>query len=302
MSAAVSRETRIGLTCAFGVLFIWAGFILVSRFSAKGLLTPWDMAALRYGGSFLAALPIVARHGWPVVTVRQAAGIVATAALTFPLLAFSGFQFVPASHGGVMLPGMLPLQTAVLLWVVFGERWTRVRAAALALVGAGVVLLARDTFGSHPGAWRGDMLLFGGSFAWAIYTLMVRSWRISALQATLVIALYAAPVYLPIWLLLLPSRMHAAPISEVVFQLVYQGVLAVVVAGFLFTRALTALGPMVLTAITAVVPALTALAAWPLLGEPLGLEGLAGVGLVTAAMFLGILQTRGTWRDSVAPR
>jgi len=289
---AASREARIGLACAFSVLFIWAGFILVSRFSAKGLLTSWDMAALRYGGAFLAALPIAARHGWPRLAIGQAAGVVATAALGFPLLAFAGFQFAPASHGGVMLPGMLPLQVAVLLWLVLGERWTRARMAALALVIAGVALLARDTFGAHPGAWRGDVLLFSGSFCWAVYTLMVRIWRISALETTLAIAMYTAPLYLPLWLLLLPSRIHAAPFGEVVFQLVYQGVLAVVVAGFLFTRALTALGPTAVTAITAVVPALTAMAAWPLLGEPLGAEGLAGVGLVTAAMLLGVAQAR----------
>jgi drug/metabolite transporter (DMT)-like permease len=297
----VSREVRTGLTCAFSILFIWAGFILVSRFSAKGLLTSWDMAALRFSGAFLAALPLLARYGRPRLTLPQAAGVVVTAALGFPLLAFAGFQFAPASHGGVMLPGMLPLQVAVLLWVVHGERWTRARAVSLGLVVLGVLLLARDTFGDHPGAWRGDLLLFGGSFSWAIYTLMVRRWGISALQTTLAIALYAAPVYLPFWFLLLPSRIHAAPVGEVVFQLVYQGVLAVVVAGFLFTRALTALGPMALTAITAVVPALTALAAWPLLGEPLGIEGLVGVGLVTAAMLVGILQVQGGRDSAVKP-
>jgi drug/metabolite transporter (DMT)-like permease len=49
---------------------------------------------------------------------------------------------------------------------------------------------------------------------------------------------------------------------------------------------------MALTAITAVVPALTALAAWPLLGEPLGAEGLTGVGQVSAAMLMGVVQAR----------
>ena len=287
-----SQETRIGLACAFSVLVIWAGFIVASRFSATGLLTPWDMAALRYGGAFLAALPIAARHGWPRLPFRHAAGIVVTAALGFPLLAFAGFQFAPASHGGVMLPGMLPLQVAVLLRLVHGEPWMRARVAALVLVIAGVALLARDTFGAHPGAWRGDLLLFSGSFCWAVYTLLVRRWRVPALTATLTIALYAAPIYLPVWFLVLPSRIGAAPPAELLFQLVYQGTLAVVLAGFLFTRALVALGPTALTAITAVVPALSALAAWPLLGEPLGADGLAGVGLVTAAMLLGVVQAR----------
>jgi drug/metabolite transporter (DMT)-like permease len=100
----------------------------------------------------------------------------------------------------------------------------------------------------------------------------------------------------------LPSGLGAAPLGEVLFQLAYQGTLAVVVAGFLFTRALIALGPMAVTAITAVVPALTALAAWPLLGEPLGAGGLVGVGLVTAAMLLGVAETRRSGPGAVAPR
>jgi drug/metabolite transporter (DMT)-like permease len=297
-----SRERRIGLACAFSVLFIWAGFILVSRFSAKGLLTSWDMAALRFGGAFLAVLPLAIRHGGPRLTLGQAAVIVGTAALGFPLLAFAGFRFAPASHGGVMLPGMLPLQTALLLWLILGERWTRGRLVSLSLVAIGVALLAQETFGEHPGAWRGDLLLLAAGFSWSIFTLMVRIWRVSALQTTLGIALYAAPVYLPIWYLFLPSRLSAAPLGEVLFQFAYQGTLAVVVAGFLFTRALIALGPMAVTAITAVVPALAALAAWPLLGEPLGAAGLTGVGLVTAAMLLGVAETRRSGPGSAAPR
>jgi len=116
---------------------------------------------------------------------RQAGGIVATAAFGFPLLAFAGFQFAPASHGGVMLPGMLPLLTALLLWLVLGERWTLSRVVSLGLVLLGVALLALETFGEHRGAWRGDLLLFCGSFSWALYTLMARIWRIPPLQATL---------------------------------------------------------------------------------------------------------------------
>jgi drug/metabolite transporter (DMT)-like permease len=59
---------------------------------------------------------------------------------------------------------------------------------------------------------------------------------------------------------------------------------------------------MAVTAITAVVPALAALAAWPLLGEPLGAAGLTGVGLVTAAMLLGVAETRRSGPGSAAPR
>jgi drug/metabolite transporter (DMT)-like permease len=290
--ALAARERRIGLACAFSILLVWAGFILVSRFGATGTMTPWDLAAVRFAGAFLTALPIAARHGWPRLRPFRAAVIVATAGLGFPLLAFAGFQFAPAAHGGVMLPGMLPLQTALLVWLVLGERWTAGRLASLLLVLAGVALLASETLVQDPGAWRGDVLLFAGSFSWAIYTLMVRLWRVPALEAMLAIALYAAPVYAPLWLLVLPSRLGSVSLDELLFQLVYQGALAVVLAGFLFTRALIALGPSVLTTITAVVPALSAMAAWPLLGEPLGLKGVAGMALVTIAMLLGVVRAQ----------
>ena len=49
-----------------------------------------------------------------------------------------------------------------------------------------------------------------------------------------------------------------------------------------------ALGAGPTTSITAAVPALAALGAWPLLGEPLGAFGLLGVALVCVGMLLGV--------------
>lgn len=286
----MARERRIGLACAFAVLLVWTGFLLTGRLSVGQAFTPWDVAALRYGGSFLGVLPLVAVFGWPRLPWRRAVVIVATAGFGFPILAYIAFGFAPAAHAGVMLPGMLPFLSAALGAVFLGEAWSRRRFVSLAVVAAGIGLLAVDTFGDYPGAWRGDLLFLAGSFSWAIYTLLVRRWQVPALTATMAVALYAAPVFLPIWWLFLPSNLGAVPLAVVAFQTLYQGVFAVLLAGFLFTRAVIALGAVTTTSITAVVPAITALAAWPLLGEALGIAGLAGVGLVSAGMVLAVLR------------
>ncbi|WP_431283529.1 DMT family transporter [Humitalea sp. 24SJ18S-53] len=285
----MGRERRIGLLCAFAVLLVWTGFLLTGRLSAAQAFTPWDMTALRHGGSFLGVLPLIAVFGWPRLPWRQTAVIVATAGFGFPILAYIGFGFAPASHGGVMLPGMLPFLSAALGAAFMHEAWTQTRIASLVVVAAGIGLLAVDTFGANPGAWRGDLLFLGGSLSWAIYTLLVRRWQVPALTATMAVAVYAAPVFLPIWWLFLPSNLAAVPLGAIAFQTLYQGILAVLLAGFLFTRAVNALGPTTTTSITALVPAMTALAAWPLLGEPLGVAGLAGVALVSAGMMLAVL-------------
>ncbi len=286
---AAARERRIGLACAFGVVFVWTGFLLFSRMGARQDFTPWDMAALRYLGSFLGALPLLMVFGWPRVPWRRALVLVATAAFGFPLAAYVAFGFAPAAHGAVLLPGTLPFLTAALWWVVLGEAWTARRVASLVVVATGIGLLASDTFGHWSGAWRGDLLFLFGSMCWAVYVLAVRLWRLEALAATLAIALLAAPLYLPLWWFLLPSNLGQVPLGATLFQLGFQGVGAVLLAGFLFTRASNALGGPATSTITAVVPAIASLTAWPLLGEALGPAGLAGVALVTLGMVLGVM-------------
>ena len=288
MSAIADRERRIGFTCAFAVLFVWSGFLLSSRLAGTQAFTAWDVAALRYAGAFLAAIPLLAIFGLPRLPPLRIAVILATAAFGFPILAYHGFRFAPAAHGGVMLPGILPFLTAALGAAFLAERWTRRRVASLAIVAVGIGLLASDTFGSHPGAWRGDVLFVVGSLCWAVYTVLIRHWGVSALHATLSVAVWAAPIYLPVWWFLLPSNMAAVPVGAVAYQLMFQGIFAVLVAGFLFTRAVTAIGAPRTTAITALVPGMAALAAWPLLDEPLGLAGLLGVALVSLGMIVSV--------------
>ena len=286
--ADAGRERRIGYLCAFAVLFVWTGFLLSSRLAGTQPFTAWDVAALRYGGASLAALPFVLRLGLPRLPLRQLLPILATAGLAFPILAYHGFALTPAAHAAVMGPGTLPFTTAALGVVFLNERWTRARLVSLSVVAAGIALLATDTFGAYPGAWRGDLLVLGGVCCWAVYTTLIRRWGVSAGDATLSVALWCGPIYLPIWWFLLPSNLGAVPQGAIVYQFIFQGFFAVLVAGFLFTRAVNALGAPRTTAITALVPGMAALSAWPLLGEPLGGLGLAGIALVTLGMILAV--------------
>jgi drug/metabolite transporter (DMT)-like permease len=274
------------------VLFVWAGFLLSSRLAGTQAFTPWDVALLRYAGGFATVLPIVAFRGLPKVKLLPALGLTATAGFGFPILAYIGFRFAPAAHGAVMLPGLLPFVSALLFTLAFGERWSMARVLSLLGVAAGIGLLASDTFQDHPGAWRGDLLFLGGVTFWAVYMLLVRRFQVGALDATFAIGLLALPIYLPFWWFLAPSNLAAVPWGQIAYQTVFQGAFALVLAGFLFTRALNALGAATLTTITALTPAMAALAAWPLLGEKLGWAGIAGVLLVALSMALAVRGAR----------
>ena len=63
-------------------------------------------------------------------------------------------------------------------------------------------------------------------------------------------------------------------------------------AGLAFTQVVQTFGPLRATMATALVPPLAALAAVPLLGEPLGPGALAGLLCVTLGLFLGLSSGR----------
>jgi drug/metabolite transporter (DMT)-like permease len=84
-----------------------------------------------------------------------------------------------------------------------------------------------------------------------------------------------------------PSRLASAPWGEIVFQAVYQGGLAMLVAGVAFTQVVAHYGPVRTTMFTSMVPPLAALAAVPVLGEPLAASALVGLACVTLGLLVG---------------
>jgi drug/metabolite transporter (DMT)-like permease len=292
-AAAEARERRIGFACASLILVIWSGFILVTRAGATGVLTPWDLAALRLIVAFVLLVPFALGGALKGLPWRRCLAMGVFAGLGFPLFAYAGFTMAPAAHGAVLLPGALPFATALVAWVWLGERVGGRKAASLGLVLAGIVFLAGGGFLEVPGAWRGDLLFLAGTTSWAVYTLLIRRWGVGAIQATVAVGVASAPLYLPVWFFLLPSRLSEASWGEIAFQGAYQGALAMVIASLFYTRALVALGPAKLAFFTAVVPALASVAAWPILGEPLGPGAMLGVVLVTAGMIYGVLRGSG---------
>jgi drug/metabolite transporter (DMT)-like permease len=291
-AALATRERRLGWFCALSVLVVWVTFQLVGRLATKQTLTPWDVTALRHVGAFLAVLPIAIRRGIQRLPPWQAASIVATSAFGFPLGAYVGFSLAPVELGAVILFGALPIVTALTGWLLFRERPSRARLASLPVIGVGIALIGLDTVdGVHP-IGLGAACFFVAVFCLGLFTLLLRRWKIPALDAMVTLSLFGAPIYLPIWWLFLPSTVAAAAPAAIVTQLVVQGVITAVLAMFLYSRAVNALGAGPPTLVAALVPGMASLGAWWLLGEPLDAVGLTGVVLASIGMVMGVVRLR----------
>src|SRR3546814_1237729 len=90
-----------------------------------------------------------------------------------------------------------------------------------------------------------DPLCYGAlvlaAMTWAVYTVRFRSSWLSALQSAALICFWSAVIFIPVYVGWNLSRLSQASSREIVFQLVYQGVLMSGVALFAYNRAVALL-------------------------------------------------------------
>ena len=132
----------------------------MSRLTTSQGLTAWDVAALRFAGAFLTVLPIVLWRGWPRMAPARIPAVPVFAGFGFPLCAYAGYRFAPAAHGATVMAAGLPVAAALLGAAMGQGRISPRRAASLAVVVAGSLLLAvaGGATAADAGAWRGDLL------------------------------------------------------------------------------------------------------------------------------------------------
>jgi len=316
MPAAPRFSPRtLGIGAAIVTVLVWTAFIVIARASAGRSLTPFDIAFARICGASLVLLPwgawLVARarrgdpaHGslFGLSPVPLRATVVAGffGGLAYALLAYSGFFYAPATHASVLMPGSLPLWTAVLAAVVLRDRLTPARVFGLALIVLGDLLVGgASLLHAFEGGqiWKGDLLFMSAAFCWACYSVTARRHGLEAVRATIAITVFAFLAYVPAYALLaglgvVASRLASAPLGEIAFQMLFQGVGSVVISGITFTRMIQYFGPVRSTMITALVPGLSALGAVLFLGEPLHWNLIAGLLLVTAGILFGVQRMR----------
>ena len=305
----------VGMLAAVVTVVIWTSFIVIARASADpargGVLNPFDIVYARLWGASLILLPwgwwLVRRDrrtqphagslfGLSPLPLRQTLITGVLGGLLYAMLAYSGFVFAPAAHASVLMPGSLPLWTALLAVVVLGDRITPTRALGLALIVGGDLLVGGASLlhaldGS--GVWRGDVLFMLASLVWSSYSVLVRRYALDAVRATIAITAFAFLTYVPVYTALLllhwvPGHVLTAPLHDVTFQMFFQGVGSVVISGISFTKMIQYFGPVRSTMITALVPGLSAIAAALILGEPLVWNLLAGLALVTSGIVFGV--------------
>lgn len=291
-AAPLDPDQIKGLLAALVVVVCWSGFNIVSRFGAKGIFTPFDLAALRFGVSGLIMLPLFVRlipvSDWPRYMVISLLG-----GLGYGLFVYSGFSFAPSAHAGVFVNGGIPFWTVILVGVLAGFRLSRHTLIALVISTGGLVMIAFDSLVNHQmaGQWRGDLLFLLAALCWAIFGILIRRWQIKPLYAVCGIATFAMAFYLPVYALWLPKGLVNGGWDDIALQAVYQGVVAALVAAGMFSYATHKIGSCEASMMLALVPAFSAIGGYFILGEDLSWVVILGIVVVSVGALLGAIPT-----------
>ena len=270
-------------------MLLFAGMLVVSRFGATSSLTVYDMAGLRFGVAGVCTLPIILRMRWPRLELWKVLVIAATSGSPFALFLFGGMSFAPVAHGGIVINGAMPVFAALLGWVVFQNRLGGWRIVGILMIVAGVAATGWDALANGlPGQWRGHLLFLGAAACNATFLTTVRGWGITALQSLIIVNGVNLALYVPFWLLFLPSNLAATPWPEIALQGVYQGIVAAFFASIMIAHAARMLGGMRQAAIMSGAPAVAVLIAIPALGEIPSSISIIGVVVVTAGILVAL--------------
>ena len=217
-----------GYLAAAVAVLITASYPVATRAGVTGAFAPHELVTLRFGVGALLFLPYLLLHwrhvrraawlqGVPL-TLFQGAGMAA--------LVICGLQLAPATHAAALGPGAIPAWVTLLGFLVFAKRPSTRVIIGCALCAMGVLVLTYWSASQMNAAvLSGDAMFLAASALGALYVLQLRRWGIDAIQGAAIVSLYSALIVVPWHLWSAAEPLRRVEPFELLWQVLWQGVL-----------------------------------------------------------------------------
>lgn len=280
---------------------VLSGSLVMLRLGVTTSLTPFDLAALRFGIASLLLFGVIWRRGWAMekLGVLGVLALITCNGAPYIMVLSFGFQFAPASDAGAINPGLMAVFVGILGWIVLGETMKAAKIAGILAVLAGTALFTDLLTFRQASSGHLIFAITGGM--WASYVIIVRKTNLPALHATSIVAVGSALVFLPFYLVFFGGQILQAPVRDIAVQAIYQGALTGALAVFAFTKSTEYLGASAGAALTALIPTVTLVMGVVFLGEAIDGWKILACALVGLGVFLTLYAQRsvGNRRRSV---
>ena len=166
-------------------MLIWGGTLVVTKSLLEGM-GPATLLSVRFAVAFMCLAPFAYRSGFRLRDVLRREFVLfgLTGIVLHNGLETWGLRYTSPGSAALIIGG-IPAVTVALSRVFLQESLTRSRAAGVALSVAGVVMVTRPS-GAGSLELAGNLLVFGGVVAWAVYTVQGKkmSVRVPAVVGT----------------------------------------------------------------------------------------------------------------------
>ena len=281
---SISTTYRAYLAAAI-VVCIWSGWITLSRMGVQTKLSPSDITMLRFGTAALITLPFSLRYSWATVKWGQVLLVALGCGFPYTMLSFIGLKTIKAANAGVLVNGMLPVVGLFFVLCWFKEKVSPLKIVAIACLLAANLMMMNWTSANTSSYMQGIVVLFSAALVFSIYMAATKRWGYGMKDVIAFVPIINAVLFLPIWLFS-SSQIGEALFSDVLIQVVYQGVVVSVFALLLITYAVGKLGSATMSIFLSYVPAVTALLAYTFLHESLSLQEKLGILLCSIGLVI----------------
>lgn len=293
------RPIEKGLLYALITLMIWSSFHLISRIGSTSSLTIFDLTALRIGISAIVLspwwLPRLLNKSKRKIPFCQLLGFSLLTGIGYPLITYSGYVYAPASHGAVIIVGLLPPFTTLFAYCLLKEKPNRLRIACIVFVLTGITAMLSSTLSRSElniDIAKGDLIFALSSLIWALFTVFLHKWKYDAFDVTLGMVAMSSIIYLPIYLLLLPKAIMQTSWEQIGLQALFQGIAVPVIATFTYAKAIEYFGATRSVMLLSATPVVGTLLGVGVLGEDLYPWAAIGVCAVFIGSVLGTISQK----------
>jgi drug/metabolite transporter (DMT)-like permease len=265
------------------------GLAAVATRFVVGAIDPVTIAAFRFGGGFILLLPIALalRSRWPSRGDWLGTALLGLMFFALFFIVYNiALGYTTVAHATLAL-STLPVLTMVVAALLRAEPLTARKTSGVLIATAGVALALATGLGTAPaGAWRGDLLMVGGTLAMAFYNVWSRPFIARSSPLGFVTACMGCGGGSLILLagasggFAVTSGFGVAQWLAVAYLAAFGGAAAF----YLWILALELTTPTRVANTMAVNPLAASIGAAIVLGEPVGLNVIAGI----IAVFIGI--------------
>ena len=291
------QRTRAFVGVVLAALF-WAANAVIARWLADDV-GPFALAFWRWSFALVLLLPFGLPRLRGTLDVLCGQGVRLFWLGLLSVGAYNTLLYIAAhtttALNITLVNSTMPIAIAVLAHFVLGQRTTAPQALGFTLAAVGMlVIVSRGTLAVFAEfAFRpGDLLMIVAVIVWAVYSVLLRRWRIDLHPLAFLTATMAlgVAVLLPFFLWEVAARGHFTWTSIHLATFGYLAIFASILSFLFWNNAVLVLGPNTTGIFIYLVPVFTAGLAYATLGEALNMYHAAGGAMILAGL---LLATRG---------